>query len=94
MIYGHELGTGATHGARKGDPYEVRVDGELLAVGRLEAGVAPYEGHVDEWPGALLDGLAYGREFTWGFPGREPLVAVPVPAGAEMVRAWIECGRS
>ena len=58
IIYGHELGTGATHGARKGDPFEVRVDGDLLATGTLKAGVAPYEGNTEDWQGALLDALA------------------------------------
>lgn len=91
IAFGHELGTGTTHGARKGDPFEVRVDGKLLATGSINAGVAPYEGSVDEWPGALLDALAYGKILTWGFPGKKPLISVAVPDNKAMARALVEC---
>ena len=85
------MGTGATHGHRKGDQFEVRVDGELLATGTVVAGVAPYEGAVGEWEGALLDALAYGKTLTWGFAGQEPLISVAVPDNGAMTRALVEC---
>ena len=90
-VFGHELGTGATHGHRKGDQFEVRVDGKLLATGAVNAGVAPYEGAVSEWQGALLDALAYGKALTWGFAGQEPLITVSIPDNGAMTRALVEC---
>jgi len=90
-IYGHELGTEATHGHRKGDQFEVRVDGEPLASGTVDAGVAPYEGMVGEWQGALLDALAYGKALTWGFAGQDPLITVPIPDNSAMTYALVKC---
>ena len=92
-ISGHELGTGTTHGARRGDPFEVRVDNELLATGTLEAGVAPYGSETVEWHGSLLDALAYGTVVTWGFPEKEPIVTVAIPDNEAMTRALVLCNQ-
>jgi hypothetical protein len=91
IISGHELGTGTTHGYRKGDTFEVRVDGELLATGELDSGVAPYSGTVVEWQGALLDALAYGSVLTWGVVGANPIIEVEIPDNEAMTRALVEC---